>query len=79
MKSCIIYNALTVYNFSNDICDYCNENWTLMETSIILLHLNAAVNPFLYAYRFEECRDAFKRILRWNRTNENPVDFDLQY
>lgn len=49
---------------TNDACGYCIENWWMMEVCVILLHLNAVINPFLYAYRFKEFRDSFAEVFR---------------
>lgn len=35
----------------------------LMDTLIILSHLNSAINPLLYAYHLKDFREAFHRVL----------------
>ena len=58
------FQPLTVYNMTNDVCDYCIESWIVMEICVILLHLNAVINPFLYAYRFKEFRVSYGQVFR---------------
>lgn len=58
------FQPLTVYNMTNDVCDYCIESWIAMEICVILLHLNAVINPFLYAYQFKEFRVSFGKVFR---------------
>lgn len=43
--------------------DWVNHPTWLMDTLIILSHLNSAINPLLYAYHLKDFREAFNRVL----------------
>ncbi|KAM9820967.1 adenosine A2a receptor b [Neosynchiropus ocellatus] len=55
---------LHLINCFNHLCVFCNRpNVWVMNIAIILSHANSAVNPFIYAYRIQEFRLTFRRIL----------------
>lgn len=43
--------------------DWVKHPTWLMDTLIILSHLNSAINPLLYAYHLKDFREAFHRVL----------------
>ena len=43
----------------------------LLELSTILVHLNSAIDPIIYAYRMNNVREALNRFLKFKRTSDN--------
>ncbi|XP_056146423.1 adenosine receptor A2a-like [Lampris incognitus] len=55
---------LHIINFYNLLCQNRNRPGTwVMNMAIILSHANSAVNPFIYAFRIQEFRHTFHKIL----------------
>lgn len=59
---------LHIINCVNLFCDTCDPPQKLiMYMAIILSHGNSVINPFIYAYRIQEFRRTFRKIIRRRR------------
>lgn len=48
-----------------------NINFNILEIATMLVHLNAAIDPLIYAYRMRNIREAMKMLLRCNAEIRN--------
>lgn len=60
----ICWFPLYTLNCVKAFCVGCDAPHWVFDALIILSHANSALNPFLYAYRMSDFRNAFKRLLR---------------
>lgn len=63
----VCWLPLHIINSFNHLCLDCDRpHLWVMNIAIILSHANSVVNPFIYAYRIQEFRKTFRRILYRN-------------
>ncbi|XP_042217308.1 uncharacterized protein LOC121862934 [Homarus americanus] len=74
----ISWFPLYTINCVQAFCDDCKVHPDLMFFTIILTHLNSAINPFLYAYHMKDFRNALKMFIL-HRLLRRPVDLDYAY
>lgn len=60
----ICWFPLYTLNCVKAFCVGCDTPHWVFDVLIILSHANSALNPFLYAYRMSDFRNAFKRLLK---------------
>lgn len=60
----ICWFPLYTLNCVKAFCAGCDTPHWVFDVLIILSHANSALNPFLYAYRMSDFRNAFKRLLK---------------
>ncbi|EEC04495.1 serotonin receptor, putative [Ixodes scapularis] len=60
----ICWFPLYTLNCVKAFCAHCDPPQWVFDSLIILSHLNSALNPFLYAYRMKDFREALQRLLR---------------
>ncbi|XP_075541194.1 adenosine receptor [Dermacentor variabilis] len=60
----ICWFPLYTLNCIKAFCVGCEAPHWVFDVLIVLSHANSALNPFLYAYRMSDFRNAFKRLLR---------------
>lgn len=60
----VCWLPLHIINCFNHLCQDCGRShFWLMNIAIILSHANSVVNPFIYAYRLQEFRHTFWKIV----------------
>ncbi|XP_069938097.1 uncharacterized protein [Cherax quadricarinatus] len=69
---------LYTINCVQAFCTDCQVEPNLMFFTIILSHLNSAINPFLYAYHMKDFRNALKMFIL-HRLLRRPMDLDYMY
>ncbi|XP_045606763.1 uncharacterized protein [Procambarus clarkii] len=69
---------LYTINCVQAFCKQCDVPIFLMSFTIILTHLNSAINPFLYAYHMKDFRNALKAFIL-HRLLRRPIDPDYGY
>ena len=79
-QTCLILMLLFVICWSNNIIavglflsgvlpDYSGSYY---QTSVVLVVLNSCVNPYVYAIRYKEFQDQFKKLLGFGSKDEPP-------
>ncbi|KAG8222640.1 hypothetical protein J437_LFUL011916 [Ladona fulva] len=66
----ICWIPLHTINFVKALCPDCPVEGPITLFSIILSHLNSAVNPILYAYHLKDYRAALRAIFHCNEESE---------
>lgn len=51
----------------------------MMELSIVLVHLNAAVDPLIYAYRMNNIKEALKNLFTLKKHQKTNLAYTLSY
>ncbi|XP_071532916.1 uncharacterized protein AdoR isoform X4 [Panulirus ornatus] len=74
----ISWFPLYTINCIQAFCTNCRVSEGLMFFTILLSHLNSAINPFLYAYHMKDFRNALKMFI-WHRILRRPVELDCAY
>lgn len=54
---------LGIINVYNYFCEYCFNNFDIINFAIVFSHSSAAINPMIYAYRIREIRNALKSLV----------------
>lgn len=67
--SCFIISITRDRNFPSDV----------MELSIVLVHLNAAIDPLIYAYRMNNIREALKNLFTLKKHQKTNLAYTLSY
>ncbi|CAN7986910.1 unnamed protein product [Ixodes hexagonus] len=60
----ICWFPLYTLNCVKAFCVHCDPPQWVFDSLIVLSHLNSALNPFLYAYRMKDFREALQRLLK---------------
>lgn len=72
-----------------DSSDFSTEEETIFESPSTLtmlintfcdcgVHFNSAVNPFIYAYRIKDVRDAVKKLFKFNSDKADSSSYEMK-
>uniref|UniRef100_A0A3Q3E139 Adenosine receptor A2 n=1 Tax=Labrus bergylta TaxID=56723 RepID=A0A3Q3E139_9LABR len=73
----VCWLPLHIINCFTLFCPHCDrpQPW-IMYVAIILSHTNSVINPFIYAYRIQEFRKTFRKIIQRHILGRQELNYD---